>query len=293
MNVLMKAAQRRIDLNLGLQIWNWALPRRRAKQGDSSLTFVTVQLLLLCVWAGDSKMAQRIWSEYRQMGSEAKPGIFGTLLSVFALNGDEATPGRPLSSKFTAQMLASALTAYAHAGENEAALELLDKVESSAPKGTVDIKAYTALIDGFVRKGDFDTALQLVDRVKTRGLALDADVWMTILSPCRHFKRLDIALHAFDQCKQLEERAAAYVLMADVYKQCGDFEAASALHQERLKGGLNKERGAVTLLINGATHTFNVGTIPLELEHASGETGRMVNMALLSWYGNIIYKMHA
>jgi len=138
----------------------------------------------------------------------------------------------------------------------------------------VDIKAYTALIDGFARKGDFETALRLVDRVKERGLKLDAVVWMTILSPCRHFKRLDIAKLAFDQALYLGERnssnvAAAYVLMADVYKECGDSESASKLHDMRLKKGFVKERGAVSVNVHGQSHTFHVGCIPKELENAS------------------------
>jgi alpha-L-arabinofuranosidase len=65
-----------------------------------------------------------------------------------------------------------------------------------------------------------------------------------------------------------ETRAAAYVLLADVYKACGDSEAHSRLHRERLAKQLMKARGAVTVEVGGRSHVFHVGQVPAELSRS-------------------------
>jgi len=95
-------------------------------------------------------------------------------------------------------------------------------------------------------------------------------MWITILSPCRHYANLSVALQVFNIIRNhyssSEEMAAAYVLMGDVYKICGKNQEAESLHKERIKRGYFKERGAVTTTVNGKTHIFHVGEIPPELE---------------------------
>src|SRR5262249_26008412 len=72
---------------------------------------------------------------------------------------------------------------------------------------------------------------------------------------------------------------AVYVLMADVYKACGNFAAAEDLHKERLSRGIVKERGAVTTTVHGKSYTFHVNKIPSEL----AELAPLINSKLDKW----------
>ena len=76
----------------------------------------------------------------------------------------------------------------------------------------------------------------------------DIITWISILSPCRHFGNLEVAQEVFELIKTIEcndeDMSVAYVLMADVYKKCGQESASNDLHKERLDKGLFKKRGA-------------------------------------------------
>jgi len=63
--------------------------------------------------------------------------------------------------------------------------------------------------------------------------------------------------------------SVAYVLLADVYKACGKPQAVQQLQRERKAKGLKKERGAVSVTVNGRAHVFHVGTVPSELRDSN------------------------
>ena len=199
------------------------------------------------------------------------------MMSVYAVNGSANEVSDFISKNLDFQsinthILVTALTAYSHAGNTDQSLQLFDKIENNprVARDIVDIQVYTALIDGFSRKGMFDLALTMIERAKSRGLTPDAVLWMTVLSPCRHFKNLDIALQAFTAVQELgdkETRASAHVLLADVYKSCGDNVNSDRIHRERLNTNLTKVRGAVTLEIGAESFVFHVGQVPQELEN--------------------------
>ncbi|KAK2461236.1 hypothetical protein APHAL10511_006763 [Amanita phalloides] len=277
--VLLKVCNVRHDFDLARQVWEWATPRRHVKHGDAELCYVTAQYLLLCGRMGNAVVAKQIWEEAKYMGLAHLPIVTGSMLSVLAAHGaDDETlellkdvPPASLNS----YMVTAALTAFSHSGNVDAARALLEQVEvhnTQTPGPT--IQAYTALVDGYARKGDFASALAIIDRAKCQGKVGEDDVmWMTVLGPCRHFKNVPVAQTAFEAVQRLgspEHRASAYVLMSDVYKACGDTTAALRMQQERLKRGLTKERGAVTLTMDdGKTHVFYVREIPPELVHAT------------------------
>ena len=79
------------------------------------------------------------------------------------------------------------------------------------------------------------------------GIEPNIITWISILSPCRHFGNLEVAQQVFAQIKTFkgdDDMSAAYVLMADVLKKCGQESNADLLHKERLDKGLFKKRGA-------------------------------------------------
>jgi len=203
--------------------------------------------------------------------------VLGAMLSVLAAHGDVNQMDHFFSQvshkQVNEHMLASALTAYSHNGLAEEAWNLLKKIEFVSGSAVVSINAYNAVVDAFSRKGQFQSALAVIEKAKERGIIPNSVTWMSILSPCRRYKELSIAQQAFEAIKKLdnssEDNAVAYVLLADVYRACGDSVAADALHKERLALGFVKVRGAVTITVHGRSHTFHVDEIPSELTDAT------------------------
>ena len=285
--VLLKVCDRRHNFMFGNRVWEWATPRRRARYGNNEdLCYIVAQYLLLCGRTGNMEIAKRVWQEAKTTGLTQVPIVTGSMLSIFAAHGAEDETLALLKDispdSLNSHMLTAGLTAFSHSGNVDAARELLASVvghshnhsqRSPGDAPVAGIKAYTALVDAYARKGDFSSALKVIEQAKSKkGVGQDDVMWMTVLSPCRHFKNLPVARIAFDAVQRLgspECRAAAYVLMSDVYRACGNLPAALRIQQERLKKGLAKERGAVTLSVDGKTHVFHVAEIPAEISHAS------------------------
>ena len=211
------------------------------------------------------------------MGLAHLPIVTGSMLSVLAMHGADGETLELLkhipTASLNSYMVTTALTAFSHSGNVNAAHALLEKVEKEGSQ-TPSIQSYTALVDGYARSGDFTSALAIIDRAKRRRVGEDDVMWMTVLGPCRRFKNLKVAQTAFAAIQRLgspEHRASAYILMSDIYNACGDTKTALGMQQERLGKGLIKERGAVTLTMdNGETHVFYIREIPPELVLATG-----------------------
>jgi len=199
---------------------------------------------------------------------------------VMASNGKKLETDSLLDNippeQINSAMLTSVLTAYSHNGCAKEAWALLQKIKSVSQahgKDVVGINAYTAVVDAYARIGEFDSALDIVQKAIEAGITPDAVMWVTILSPCRHYNALSYAEEVFNKILSLdtisdEMITSAYVLMADIYKACGHIGKAEDLHKERLARGLIKERGAVTTTIQDKTYTFYVNEIPPELSEA-------------------------
>lgn len=270
--VLLKVCHVRHDWDLAGRVWQWAAPRRHVRHGDQELCYVTAQYLLLCGRAGNKAVAQQVWQEARNMGLAHLPVVTGSMLSVLAMHGADGETLELLKdippASLNSHMVTAALTAFSHSGNADAALALLAQAEThgSQTPSALSIQSYTALVDVYARRGDFASALAVIDRAKRQRVGEDDVMWMTVLGPCRRFKNLPVAQTAFAAVQRLgspEHRASAYVLMSDIYNACGDTVAALRMQQERLRKGLMKERGASTLTMdNGATHVFYVREIP-------------------------------
>ena len=266
--VLLKVCHVRHNLDLAGRVWQWAAPRRHVRHGDQELCYVMAQYLLLCGRAGNIAVAHQVWQEARDMGLAHLPVVTGSMLSVLAMHGADAETLELLKdippASLNSYMVTAALTAFSHSGNVDAAHALLEQVEMHGSQ-TPSIQSYTALVDVCARRGDFASALAIIDRAKCQKVGEDDVMWMTVLGPCRRFKNLPVAQTAFAAIQRLgspEHRASAYVLMSDIYNACGDTMAALRMQQERLRKGLRKERGAVTLTMdNGETHVFYVREI--------------------------------
>lgn len=246
------------------------------------------QYLLLCGRAGNKEVAHQVWQEAKKMGLAHLPVVTGSMLSVLAMHGADGETLELLKdippASLNSHMVTAALTAFSHSGNVDAAHALLEQVEMHESQTPIaSIQSYTALVDGYARSGDFTSALAIIDHPKRQKVGEDDVMWMTVLGPCRRFKNLPVAQTAFVAIQRLgspEHRASAYVLMSDIYNACGDTMAALRMQQERLRKGLMKERGAVTLTMdNGETHVFYVREVPPALVPAS----RAIDQKLKEW----------
>jgi len=137
-------------------------------------------------------------------------------------------------------MLVSILTSYSHIGRPREAWDFLQKI-ARVNKEIVDIRSYNTIVDAFARRGEFNSALEMIKYTRECGIDPNFITWMSILSPCRHYAELEIAIQAFNEINalykklKLQNLAAAYVLMGDVYKACGNLTASEELRKEYSK----------------------------------------------------------
>jgi len=219
-------------------------------------------------------------------GVSTDPGVIGTkltVLSYFGSNGIDKFLSGISTDVMTGPMFSAILASYSHQGRGQDAWSLLQRTKLKN-KDIVDLRAYSSVIDAFARKGEFSSAMEIIKHAREEGIEPDVITWMSILSPCRRYAELSFALQVFDEIKACHSSsdqaiASAYVLMRDVYRACGDYAAADALHEERLRKGFNKQRGAVKVTVHGKTYLFHVSEIPKELSSYS----EAINAKLEEW----------
>ena len=126
---------------------------------------------------------------------------------------------RSLSDKTNEIMLLSLLTAFSHAGLHKRAISLLNRVEKEK---VLSVRVCTAVIDACARVGEFDLALEIVDRMRNRDMIPNEVAWMSLLGPCRAHINISVAEFVFQELQKvqpfLEDQATAFVVLADVYK---------------------------------------------------------------------------
>ena len=185
------------------------------------------------------------------------------------------------------QMLTSVLNAYSHCGLAEEAWAFFQNIKEELDKrggNNMDLQNYNTVVDAFARKGEFKKAFQVIESAEKSGLKLTSIIWMTVLGPCRQHAELESAKQAFSKLQKMEDLtqerlASAYVVMAEIYRICGDNDSSERLHKERTERGLAKLRGAVTTTVRGITHTFHVDDIPTELRARTDQ----INKKLDEW----------
>jgi pentatricopeptide repeat protein len=268
--VFLKVAFLCNDLEIGQLIWSWSWTSREMTQKENLIP-ITIQFLLLCGKGGKLDLLQQVWNESISFGVTNDHTVIGAMFTALAFFGGNETE-ELLSTisleSLTERMLVSILTSYSHQGRPQKAWNLLQQIKIINNQ-IVGLPAYTCVVDGYARAGEFRAAIDVVEYARKDGIKPNVITWKSILSPCRYYAEFSSALIAFNEIKSLCESeldqqhlASAYVLMADVYKACGDFSAAEKLHRERLMKGLTKERGEVKVTVHGTTYYFHVGEIP-------------------------------
>ena len=283
----LKCAKNFGDLDLIECVWEWGKPVRQHRLAggggkDCEIALVYIQYITLCGQLGHVGFVRKTWNEWHSsvIGSNLHAHHQGKLrnavISALAMHGqadiaesvyNEQSLSDPKDNEI---MLVSLLTAYSRAGLYERAVSLLDQVIQV--QKSISTQVFTVAVDACSRAGKFDLALDIINKMQNQDMLPNEVTWMAILGPCRVHGNLNIAELAFNQLQKVankENQAAAFVLLADVYSNLGQFDKAKSIQAERKLLGMHKKRGAVEVTVHEKQHTFHVGEVPNELKHVT------------------------
>lgn len=122
---------------------------------------------------------------------------------------------------------------------------------------TPDIEHYVSMVDLLGRAGYF-THVQ--DLLATMPMQPSLSMWLCLLGACRKHGKVLLGQQFFKSALLIEpEDAAAYVLMASIYAQAGQWELVNNVHDLRKKAGAWKSPGQSWIRHQQGVTTFTVG----------------------------------
>ena len=298
-SVVLKFAAIKHRIDVAERVWNWATPARKHflysdQVCDFDVALVYVQYVMLCARVGHIDRAVEAWEEWQasDLGASNSDPFSQVLrcamVSALAMHGKADAAEAVFNERFFSEsedsdlsqsvdksehiILVSLLTAFSHAGLPDRCVSLLDRAEGKSDESGsgLGVEVYNAVVDSCARAGSFDDAFRIISRMRERGVEPNAVTWMSVLGPCRQHGDVCVAEHAFEELQatgEQESLAAAYVVMADVYKAAGDGEKAKNLHNKRKALGLYKQRGEVQVRrwTNQTTTTVHCAWVTVSL----------------------------
>ncbi|XP_058765225.1 pentatricopeptide repeat-containing protein At2g39620-like [Vicia villosa] len=104
-----------------------------------------------------------------------------------------------------------------------------------------NMEHYACMVDLLCGAGLFDEALSLINKIPTEP---DAQVWGALLGGCKIHSNITLGEVALDHLVKLEPRNAAhYVVLSDIYAQCGKWNEARRTRSHMNAHGLKKIPG--------------------------------------------------
>ena len=220
-----------------------------------------------------------IWQRRTQGGSvsswTAMIGAYGDhrrtkealkLFETIAQASSSSILGRDETLKPTPITLCAALSACSHAGEVDRALELVASMESrfGIPPDTFH---HSCIVDTLGRAGRLQEAedylLSNQSDSDTDSLRDQEVLWMTLLGACRihgdvkRAKRIEQRIRKLG-ISSVGGRAAAWVLMSDIYASAGQWESKDRVRQQMKAEAARKLPGISCVEVQGRVHEFVV-----------------------------------
>ncbi|KAL3584082.1 hypothetical protein D5086_015143, partial [Populus alba] len=153
------------------------------------------------------------------------------------------------------------ISMYAKSGGVEIARRIIEQSGIS----DLDVIAFTALLDGYVKLGDITPARQIFNSLK------DPDVvaWTAMIvgfvqnglnnDAIEVYKNVDLAKVAAERLLLIEpNNSGAYSALANVYSSCGKWDDAAKIRKLMKARGVKKEQGLSWVQIQNKTHVFGV-----------------------------------
>lgn len=148
------------------------------------------------------------------------------------------------------------LSACSHAGLWNEGLKYFDfmRQEYSIEPG---IEHYGCLVDLLGRAGRLDQAL---DKITKMPMKPDSQIWGSLLSSCRSYCNLEIAIIAMEQLSELEpDDAGNYVLLSNIYADLGRWEDVSRMRKIIRSKSMKKAPGCSLIEVNNVVLEFVSG----------------------------------
>ncbi|KAK7394231.1 hypothetical protein VNO78_14753 [Psophocarpus tetragonolobus] len=100
---------------------------------------------------------------------------------------------------------------------------------------------YACMVDLLGRGGLFDEVMSLINKMPTEG---DAQVWGALMGACKMHSNVKLGEVALHHLRKLEPRNAAhYIVLSDIYAQCGRWTEARRTRSNMAHQGLKKIAG--------------------------------------------------
>ncbi|KAK4854146.1 hypothetical protein QYF36_019638 [Acer negundo] len=118
------------------------------------------------------------------------------------------------------------------------------------------VEHYGCLVDLLGRSGRLDQAL---DIIKEMPMKPDSKTWGSLLSSCRTYSNLEIAVIAMEHLLEIEpEDTGNYVLLSNIYADFGKWEAVSRL-RKLVSKSMKKTPGCSLIEVNNEVQEFLSG----------------------------------
>ncbi|KAG0168844.1 hypothetical protein DFQ30_004236 [Apophysomyces sp. BC1015] len=190
----------------------------------------------------DFEGANRIYAMLHEMGLKANVRTFGTLIDMFAKEGDITTVRRlykdmTANSKIVANphIFSSLMECFIKNNDRESAISVLRILRSTSPHGVKPTEAiYNILIRSFIRDDDPKSAFELFNLMKKAGLTPDAMTFSPLLS--YYADRGDaanaqiVARHM--SSKNVEPSPHTYTILLEAYAKANDLEGAERVFRQ-------------------------------------------------------------
>ncbi|GFP80283.1 pentatricopeptide repeat-containing protein at2g20540 [Phtheirospermum japonicum] len=119
------------------------------------------------------------------------------------------------------------------------------------------IEHYGCLVDLLGRTGHIDRALKLIKSMKIKP---DSAIWGSLLSSCRTYRNLKIAVVAMENLLELEpEDTGNLILLANIYADLGKWEEVSRMRKFIRSKSMKKTPGCSLIEVDSAVQEFIAG----------------------------------
>ncbi|KAK6912696.1 Pentatricopeptide repeat [Dillenia turbinata] len=148
------------------------------------------------------------------------------------------------------------LSACAHAGFLEEGLKYFDSMTETYCINP-GIEHYSCLVDLLGRCGCLDRALQVINEMPMKP---DATIWGSLLSSCRTYGNLEIAVIAMEHLSELEpDDTGNYVLLSNLYADLGKWDGVSRMRKLIRSKRMKRTPGCSSIEVNNVVQEFLSG----------------------------------
>ncbi|OVA06895.1 Pentatricopeptide repeat [Macleaya cordata] len=148
------------------------------------------------------------------------------------------------------------LSACVHAGFLNEGLHYFESMKNDY---SIDpgVEHYGCIVDLLGRSGCLNKALEYIKKMPFQP---DSSIWGSLLSSCRTYGNLEIAVTAMEHLIELEpDDAGNYVLLSNIYANLGKWDDVSRMWKRMRNKRMKKTPGCSSIEVNNEVQEFSAG----------------------------------